>query len=115
MNSKSFFGVASSPLKAKDARRHSTLLNVESPEKVFEDPSLEVERILKLEPKDRTTANIKFLSGYFEENRFFKQQALVNDSKTNQYLLKNMQFAQFKPGETIFEYGDTGQLFYVII
>lgn len=34
---------------------------------------VEVEKILQLEPRDRTKRNIDLLKDYFQTNRFFKQ------------------------------------------
>ena len=50
------------------------------------DEKKEIERILKLDPKDRTNNNIKRLNRSFDSNRFFKQQAELFESKTIKYL-----------------------------
>ena len=36
------------------------------------DEAEEVERILRLDPKDRSTINITLLNKFFDNNRFFK-------------------------------------------
>ena len=41
-----------------------------------------VERILKLEPKDRTTRNISLLHRYFQNNFYFRRQAELYEDKT---------------------------------
>ena len=48
----------------------------------------EVERILKLEPKDRSTQNINSLKYYFADNQYFREQAEMYEDKTMQYLYR---------------------------
>lgn len=64
----------------------------------------EVEKILQLEPKDRTKRNIDLLKDFFKTNRFFKQQAEHYDDKTIQYLFRNLRFAEFQQREAVFNY-----------
>ena len=54
----------------------------------------EVERILHLDPKDRTTRNITVLSRFFENNRFFKQQSELFEERTILYLLRNLRYCE---------------------
>ena len=75
----------------------------------------EVEKILQMEPKDRTKRNIDLLRVYFKQNRFFRQQAEIYDEKTIQYLFRNLRFMEFKPKVPVFHYGDQGELFYIIM
>lgn len=75
----------------------------------------EVERILRLEPEDRSTRDINFLFRFFESNLYFRKQAEMYEEKTILFLLKKMRFVEYEAGQTIFEYGDFGELFYVII
>ena len=60
------------------------------------DESKEIERILKLDPKDRTCNNIKRLNRSFESNRFFKQQAELFEQKTIKYLFQNLRYAEYE-------------------
>ena len=76
---------------------------------------MEVDRILRLDPKDRTMRNIKTLGHFFEGNRFFKQQKQLFEEKTIQYLLRNLRFSEYRSGEKVFDYGDEGELFYIIM
>ena len=46
---------------------------------------------------------------------YFKKLAELYEEITIQYLYKRMRFTELAAGETVFEYGDFGELFYVII
>ena len=61
------------------------------------DQRQEVERILQLEPKDRTSRNIMTLGRFFESNRFFRQQSELFEEKTIQFLYRNLRFCELKP------------------
>lgn len=80
-----------------------------------EDEREEVERILQLEPKDRTSRNITTLTRFFEGNRFFRQQSEMFEEKTIQYLYRNLRFCELKPRQQVFQYGDEGELFYIVM
>ena len=66
------------------------------------DQREEVERILKLEPKDRSTNNIdclkKFFSGGAQNGKFsfFQEQAKLYEEKTMQYLYRELRYVEME-------------------
>ena len=68
----------------------------------------EVERILKLDPKERTPRNIKILKHFFLNCKYVMEQCKIFEEKTVQYLFRYMRFAKLNDGETVFKYGEEG-------
>lgn len=79
------------------------------------DQTPAVDRILMKDPKDRTKDDVKLLSTIFANNKFFKSQKEQFEEKTINYLYRNLHLLKFKENQTVFDYGDVGELFYIII
>ena len=75
----------------------------------------EVARILKLDPKDRSTQNINTLKSYFADNQYLRKQAQLYEDKTMQYLYREMRFLEMATDDRVFEFGDEGNHFYIIM
>ena len=70
---------------------------------------------MKIEPDDRSSREINLLERFFKANLYFRKLSDLYEEKTIQYLFKKMRFIEFEAGDTVFEYGDVGEHFYVII
>ena len=65
---------------------------------------------------ERSKVDINVLSQYFEDNHYFKKQRNEGlEKKTLESLFRMMRFKAFKAGEKVFDCGDEGNLFYVIM
>ena len=57
-------------------------------EQILPQMRIEVERILQMEPKERTSKNLAVMERFFRNNRYMKEQAKRYESKTINYLFK---------------------------
>ena len=65
---------------------------------------------------ERTKADISLLVQYFEDNHYFRKQRDEGlEKKTLENLLRMMRLKAFEAGEKVFDCGDEGNLFYVIM
>jgi len=75
-----------------------------------------VKTLLQIEPDKRTHEDIEQLKHQFETNAFLVRQATeLRDPVSVQSLFTHLRLAEYKAGETVFRFGDRGQLFYIII
>lgn len=70
---------------------------------------------MKLPPEERSNRNIAKLASFFENNKFLREKKQTLDKESMQYLYRNMEFLQLKKGQKVFNYGDVGDLFYIVI
>ena len=76
----------------------------------------EVERIkilLQINKKDRTQHQTKILINYFKCVKIFAEQ--IEDDETFEYLISSIRLKKFKANTTLFQEGDVGDLFYIIM
>ena len=65
---------------------------------------------------ERTKADISVLVQYFQDNHYFRKQRNEGlEKKTLESMLCMMRFQAFEAGEKVFDCGDEGNLFYVIM
>ena len=65
---------------------------------------------------ERTKDEISVLVQYFEDNHYFKKQRNEGlEKKSLESLFRMMRFKACKAGEKVFDCGDEGNLFYVIM
>jgi len=75
-----------------------------------------VKTLLSKEPQDRTKVEIRELEEYFKNNPFFEREAArARDNQTIQNLFTHLKVLEYQKGDTVFKFGDRGQLFYIII
>lgn len=55
------------------------------------------------------------LRRFFDSNKFFKEQAQQFEEKTILYLFRNLRYAEYHAMETVFHFGDEGEIFYIIM
>ena len=77
----------------------------------------EIRSILKFEPRERLSRQIQTLQNYFKSNTFIKTEMQRNakDPEVMQSLFRNMRLEEWPKQHTVFNYGDRGELFYIII
>ena len=77
----------------------------------------EIRSILKCEPRERLTRQIATLGSFFKNNTFIKNEIARNakDPEVMQALFRNMRLEEMTKKQTVFNYGDRGELFYIII
>jgi hypothetical protein len=77
----------------------------------------EIRAILKCEPRERLSRQLVTLTNYFRNNNFIKNEISRNskDPEVIQNLFRNMLLEEFPKKHTVFNYGDRGQLFYIVI
>ena len=59
--------------------------------------------------------NISKLMAYFANNTFLKDKQQKLDKSAVQYLFRHLFFLDIEKNENVFNYGDEGDLFYIII
>ena len=65
---------------------------------------------------ERTKDEISVLVQYFEDNHYFRKQRNEGlEKRSLESLFRFMRFKSFKAGEKVFDCGDEGNLFYVIM
>ena len=82
---------------------------------VHDDILEEIKRILKIEPRERSKPEIMALAEFFYHNSFFQKQAEILEEQTFLSIFKNLALHEVGKGENVFNYGDEGNLFYIII
>ena len=75
----------------------------------------EVQIILKIAPEKRSKADIERLDTFFLDNNFFRETKHNLEAKTVNYLYRNILYQEHDVGETVFNYGEMGKLFYIIL
>ena len=73
----------------------------------------EIELTLSTEPQSRTVKKLLALNTHFRHVSVFSK--LQEESETLLALYKNLKFLRISKGETIFEFGDDGDLFYIVL
>ena len=82
----------------------------------FEEISVkEVEQILKIEPKHRSSKNLERLDMFFSTNNFFIEHKKKLETKTINFLYRKICFQQCNKAGYLFKYGQMGRLFYIIL
>ena len=66
------------------------------------------------EPKERTRADVELLAQTFALNKFFSQKRHELEEKTINYLYRNLRLMKSPAKEIVVNYGDHGDLFYII-
>ena len=77
----------------------------------------EIRSILKCEPRERLTRQIATLANFFKNNTFIRNENARNakDPEVMLSLFRNMRLEEMPRNQTVFKYGDRGELFYIII
>ena len=55
------------------------------------------------------------LAQFFYHNSFFQKQAEILEEQTFLTIFKNLAFLEVEKGDNVFNYGEEGSLFYIII
>ena len=77
---------------------------------------MHVKNLLKLPAHKREDSHIKFLSQYFRKVTFFEKLKMDKlDPEVQNKCFRVMQFEEHPCGEVLFNFGDEGDLFYVIL
>lgn len=71
--------------------------------------------ILTKEPKERSSQEIKQVQKHFKDNKFFAKVLKERDEKTFYDLCERLRLEEHQEGAVVFNYGDQGQLFYIVI
>ena len=74
-----------------------------------------IDRILRKDPKNRTENDIELLAKNFATNNFFQEKKKILDSKTINYLYRNLRLVEYEGKETVFNYGDKGDFYYILL
>lgn len=100
-----------------DYLRRLTTKFLDSGEPIFRGNEAEDEiiRILKIPPNERVAFQIEKLSKALSESAYFK--TMIEEGKNDliPQCSKELKLEKFNPGDTIFNYGEIGTKFYLII
>jgi len=72
----------------------------------------QVRGVLILQPQQRSDDHLKLLMNLFNETRFFKQ---LSSALMQRQVCRNLQMDRSSEGETLFEEGEPGDVFYMIV
>ena len=70
---------------------------------------------MRKDPKNRTENDIELLAKNFATNNFFQEKKKILDSKTINYLYRNLRLVEYEGKETVFNYGDKGDFYYILL
>ena len=74
-----------------------------------------VKTVLQKEAQDRTYKEVKRLNSFLLSIEFIQEQTKLLDSDTMQQMLSALKYEDCHKGHALFEYGDIGVTFYIII
>lgn len=74
-----------------------------------------IRSILTKEPKERSSQEVKQVQMKFNDNKFFATVKEERDEKSYYELCERLRIEEHEAGEAVFNYGDTGSQFYIII
>lgn len=79
------------------------------------DVMLELQRILRRHPKDRTPAQIQALSSFTSHCKFFSELALSEGTSAVQSCLQYLTLLVLSSGQVVFNSGEEGTKFYIVL
>ena len=74
-----------------------------------------IRAILFKEPKERSSQEIKQVQKRFKDNKFFQTVLKERDEKTFFELCERLRLEEYSQSAIVFNYGDIGQLFYIVV